>query len=122
MRNDPMNTTDPMDTRRCTAQARTTGNQCKRRPILGGTVCKMHGGGAPQVIKKALERLAALVDPAIARLAVVVDDEDSRVALAAAKDILDRNDYTGKTKHEFTGAKGAPLTFTLKIDDAGDND
>lgn len=93
----------------CTATAR-TGAQCKQPAIAGGNVCRYHGGAAPQVIKKARERLAALVDPAIARLATVVNDEDSRVALAAAKDILDRNDLTGKTKHEITRAEGVDFT------------
>jgi len=111
---DLMDAPDLMDTR-CTAKAKTTGNQCKRRPIPGGRVCKMHGGGAPQVVKKARERLDALVDPAIARLAVLVDDEDKKVALAAAKDILDRNDITGKTKHEATGADGGPLKIEVEF-------
>ena len=79
----------------------------------------MHGGGAPQVIKKARERLDALVDPAIARLAVLVDDEDNKVALAAAKDILDRDDITGKTKIEHTGAEGGDVITKIEIDWVG---
>jgi len=70
-------------------------------------------------MKKARERLAALVDPALARLAAVVDDDDSRVALAAAKDILDRNDLTGKTKHEITGPEGEPAVSRIEIDWCG---
>lgn len=42
----------------CTAKAKTTGNRCRRRPIPGGTVCPMHGGNAPAVRAKGLERLA----------------------------------------------------------------
>jgi hypothetical protein len=34
-------------------------------PIKGGTVCRFHGGSAPQVKRKAQERLEALVDGAI---------------------------------------------------------
>lgn len=33
------------------------GNPCGLRPIPGGTVCKWHGGGAPQVRAAAAERL-----------------------------------------------------------------
>lgn len=44
---------------RCTATAKGSGLQCKRRPIRGGTVCVKHGGGAPQVKAKAAERLLA---------------------------------------------------------------
>lgn len=42
----------------CTAPARSTGQRCKRRPIPGGTVCPIHGGNAPAVRAKGLERLA----------------------------------------------------------------
>ncbi len=105
--------------RQCTATAKSTGKRCTQPPIHGGAVCRYHGGAAPQVIKKARERLADLVDPAIGRLRVLVDTEDERVALAAAKDILDRNDVTGKAKREITGPEGAPIKFTFSI---GDND
>ena len=43
--------------KRCTARAKSSGVQCKRPPILGGFVCAMHGGKAPQVINKARQRL-----------------------------------------------------------------
>lgn len=39
------------------------GTRCGRAPIIGGTVCKFHGGGAPQVKRKAQERLEDLIDP-----------------------------------------------------------
>ena len=44
---------------RCTAKT-SAGNPCKQRPIRGGTVCATHGGSAPQVRRKAEERLAAM--------------------------------------------------------------
>ena len=108
--------------RQCTATAKSTGKRCTQPPIHGGNVCRYHGGAAPQVIKKARERLADLVDPAIGRLRVLVDTEDERVALAAAKDILDRNDFTGKAKREITGADGEPLKFTFTIQPGDDSD
>lgn len=49
--------------RRCSARSKRTGQPCQRRPILGGTVCIMHGGKSPQVKAKAAERLADLIDP-----------------------------------------------------------
>ena len=39
------------------------GEPCGRAPIRGGFVCPRHGGGAPQVRRKANERLADLIDP-----------------------------------------------------------
>jgi len=47
--------------RRCTAKSRT--GPCKKAPIRGGMVCDRHGGRAPQVKRKAAERLADLIDP-----------------------------------------------------------
>ena len=46
---------DPMERRQCTAKAKGSGKRCKRPPTVGGTVCAMHGGKAPQV-KAAIER------------------------------------------------------------------
>lgn len=43
----------------CTATAKSTRKQCTRPSILGGTVCRFHGGAAPQVIRKAKERIEA---------------------------------------------------------------
>jgi hypothetical protein len=46
-----------IDPTRCRATSR-QGRQCKQPPIPGGTVCRFHGGGAPQVRRAAEERLA----------------------------------------------------------------
>lgn len=54
-------------------------------------MCRMHGGAAPQVKAKAQERLASLVDPAIDRLAQLILSQTDSVALAAVRDVLDRN-------------------------------
>lgn len=48
--------------RSCKAKTR-RGKPCGGKPIVGGTVCRMHGGAAPQVKRKAEERLADLIDP-----------------------------------------------------------
>lgn len=42
----------------CKATAR-SGEQCSNPPIQGGTVCRMHGGGAPAVKAAAARRKAA---------------------------------------------------------------
>lgn len=44
--------------RRCTATARRTGERCRKSPIIGGTVCRSHGGAAPQVRRAAMARAA----------------------------------------------------------------
>lgn len=43
----------------CIARANRTGNQCRLSAIRGATVCRVHGGMAPQVQKVAAARVAA---------------------------------------------------------------
>lgn len=84
----PLESTDPMDGR-CTATNR-QGKRCGRWPIQGGRVCKNHGGGAPQVIAKAQERLAALVPKAIQTFEKLMDrDEYPSVQMAASKAVYE---------------------------------
>lgn len=67
------------------------GKRCGRSPIAGATVCRMHGGAAPQVKRKALERLMELQDRAIDRMAALMHQEQyPSTAYAASRDILDR--------------------------------
>jgi hypothetical protein len=44
----------------CKAISKQTGQQCKRKAIPGGTVCRYHGGGAQQVKVKAAIRAEVL--------------------------------------------------------------
>lgn len=60
---------------RCTAKAKSTGDRCKRGAIHGGTVCRMHGGAAPQVQKKAAQRIADARDKALHLLGLYIDRE-----------------------------------------------
>lgn len=86
---DPLEAGNPMKAR-CTATNR-RGQRCGKPPIPGGTVCRMHGGAAPQVKQKAMERLMALQNPAIDRLSKLIDQEAfPTVAYAASRDVLDR--------------------------------
>ena len=76
--------------RRCKARNR-RGGQCKRYPIPGGTVCKMHGK------RKAALRLQELVDPALKVLArEMVSAEKSSDRLRAVENVLDRAGITRK--------------------------
>jgi hypothetical protein len=89
---DLMDGSDLMNGRpRCTAKAKQSGKRCKRTPIPGGTVCKIHGGGAPQVQQAAMARLLALQHPAIDKLTqLIAQSEFPTVAYAAVRDVLDR--------------------------------
>lgn len=76
----------------CTATNR-QGNRCGKSPEPGGMVCRMHGGAAPQVKAKALERLKALQPKAITVLESLLDRvEFPTVQMAAVRDVLDRTE------------------------------
>lgn len=94
-RTDPMHTRTPntgsgTPARQCTAKTR-GGGRCRNAPIEGGTVCRMHGGSAPQVKRRAALRLLELVDPAVATLArEMTTASKSADRQRAANSILDR--------------------------------
>lgn len=58
----------------CTAIAKSTGERCQRPAVKGATVCYQHGGAAPQVQKKAQERLDEMADETTADLQQDIDD------------------------------------------------
>jgi hypothetical protein len=69
------------DARRCTATSKRSGKRCQGAPIHGGTVCWKHGGAAPQVRRRAAERLADLIDPdRVLREAAMIAYADTRAA------------------------------------------
>ncbi|MET3949696.1 hypothetical protein [Arthrobacter sp. UYEF36] len=73
------------DSRRCRGKSKQSGERCKKAAIIGGTVCRIHGGGSPAVkaaaqrnaeLEAARGQLAALgepesVDPAQALLRLI---------------------------------------------------
>ena len=84
----------------CTARNR-SGSQCGLPAIPGATVCRMHGGSAPQVRQKARERILAAAEPALAemiRLATKAKNESVRRQAAAY--ILDRAGLQGHDELE----------------------
>lgn len=63
---------------KCAAHSSRTGEPCQKWPIAGATVCRTHGGSAPQVKRKALERLKERQAPAVEVLAQAIDAEEQR--------------------------------------------
>jgi hypothetical protein len=96
---------------RCTAKSKASGQRCKRAAIPGGTVCRFHGGAAPQVVAAAKVRLAALVDPAIDRLAKLIKIKNPGIALGAVKDVLDRNGFKPSAKVDPTPEGGLLISW-----------
>ena len=73
------------EARRCTAKSSWSKQRCRKAAIRGGTVCHTHGGGAPQVQRKAKERLEDLIDPDRALR------EAAKLAYSNIQDVLDDN-------------------------------
>jgi hypothetical protein len=48
------------DARRCTARSTRSGERCKKAAMLGATVCRSHGGAAPQARRAAEVRAAQM--------------------------------------------------------------
>lgn len=82
--------------RQCGAKTR-SGAPCPTPPIKGGTRCRMHGGAAPQVKRKAQMKMMELREPALAQLVRIVNDRKASDAdkLKAIKLVLDRTDPVG---------------------------
>ena len=118
--------TETSKDRRCTAHSSRTGEKCRLPPIKGGTVCLVHGGSAPQVKNRALQRLTELVEPAIAELNRIMCDaggpNPDAVKLAAAKDILDRAGFKPTDKIQLGGLEDGPALAIRIVRDSGEAD
>jgi hypothetical protein len=77
-------------------------------------VCRYHGGAAPQVKAKALQRLEAYQDQAIDRLFELAEQRDfPSTAIAAVKDVLDRTMGRAQEKVDLTVKGDAELIARL---------
>lgn len=66
------------------------GTQCKNAAILGGAVCRYHGGSAEHVKRRARERLDMAADRAVQKVLEVMETADAKTQLAAANSLLNR--------------------------------
>jgi hypothetical protein len=71
---------------------RPNGGRCKREAEPGAVVCDQHGGAAPQVRRRAAERLIMTADQAAQMLVRMMEDNQVPFGVRAkiAQDILDR--------------------------------
>lgn len=97
----------------CSATAKSTGQPCQQRAAAGATVCRFHGGRAPQVRAKAKQRLLAAqaaeelarldVDPVADPLTLLADLLGQAVAF---KDVLAARVNELQDNLRFTDDKG----------------
>lgn len=100
---------------RCTAHSSRTGQPCKQYPIAGATVCRTHGGAAPQVQAKAEERLKALQPLAIRRLEELAGQAQfPSVAYQAVRDILDRTIGEPVKSVQLSGQGGGDIVIRVE--------
>jgi hypothetical protein len=92
-----------LPTERCPAKAKSTGQQCKHRVTAGG-VCDQHGGRAPQVQRKRLERIA---------LAQALAADPRRDPAEVLADVLHQSDWLmRRAREEVRSAR--PTAATMK--------
>jgi hypothetical protein len=79
----------------CKARSKGSGSQCRRQAVPGATVCRFHGGAAPQVRNAAQARLALeqALDPAIRELFRLLNAKSvpDAVKRQTVDSVLDRN-------------------------------
>jgi hypothetical protein len=105
------------NTMKCTAHSKRTGNPCKLAAILGGTVCRMHGGSAPQVKSKAAERLAlAQITPERTLL------EIARIAYADVASFFNDDDTLKKPSELTVDQRAMLASFEASIGNVSSSD
>lgn len=76
---------------KCTAHSKRTGAPCNNPPVVGLTVCRMHGGATKAAKAAARRRLDEAAERMAKQLLKIADSAESEaVRLAAVKDALDR--------------------------------
>jgi hypothetical protein len=99
---------------RCTAKSKRSQKPCNNPAIMGGTVCRMHGGGAPQVQASARERMMALQPLAIQTIHSLLQREEfPTVQLGAAREVFDRTEGKPAQAVALTGGDGKPLEIII---------
>ena len=95
---------------RCNA-TRPNGSRCKREAEDGAVVCDQHGGAAPQVRRRAAERLIMTADQAAQMLVRMMEDTEVPFGVRAkiAQDLLDRAGLIATQVHQIIPMTEDPI-------------
>lgn len=110
----------------CKARAKSTGQRCTKKAIEGATVCRVHGGAAPQVRAAAAKRIGlaqAFVSgdrrPAWEILADALHAADTLMLDARVKLTQDGEPVTVEALDKFLSALDRAQKFAKTVLDAG---
>lgn len=101
---------------RCVASSKQTGNRCSKTAIPGGTVCRFHGGAAPQVRQAALNRISQARDLALERLIEQLAPQDNPLFQVEVKDLLAVVDKL-TSKVQLLSGEATSREETTKVDE-----
>ena len=90
---------------------RPNGGRCKREAEPGAVVCDQHGAAAPQVRRRAAERLIMSADEAAQMLVKMMEDTEVPFGVRAkiAQDLLDRAGLIATQVHQIIPMTEDPL-------------
>ena len=90
---------------------RPNGGRCKREAEDGAVVCDQHGGAAPQVRRRAAERLIMTADQAAQMLVRMMEDTEVPFGVRAkiAQDLLDRAGLIATQVHQIVPTTEDPV-------------
>jgi hypothetical protein len=90
---------------------RPNGGRCKREAEPGAVVCDQHGGAAPQVRRRAAERLIMNADRAAENLVRMMEDTEVPFGVRAkiAQDLLDRAGLIATQVHQIIPTTEDPI-------------
>ena len=88
-----------------------SGKRCRREAMEGSVVCEIHGGAAPQVRRRAAERLIMTADQAAQMLVRMMEDREVPFGVRAkiAQDLLDRAGLIATQVHQIVPTTEDPV-------------
>jgi hypothetical protein len=88
-----------------------SGQRCCREAVDGSVVCDIHGRAAPQVRRRAAERLIMTADQAAQMLVRMMEDREVPFGVRAkiAQDLLDRTGLVATQVHKIIPTMDDPV-------------